>query len=1154
MISETLCSRYAIPSVQRPVPKIILDVANNPVPGAGEFFTIPLILRHRDHVSSETFEVAPLDDECDIILPFWWMAKHQPSGLWTGPSHVRFDSDLCKKHCTSAHAPNTFVLSDDKTLIGSEPSPTTGYIGTVNVNPEGDIVLELADQVPLDYHAYLHIFGKKLADELPPHRSFDHVVDLKEGEQPPWGPIYPLSERQLEALRDWLKDMLDTGKIRPSKSPAGAPILFVPKPHGRGLRLCVDYRGLNRVTILNRYALPLMNELRDRVSGAKFFTKIDLKAGYNLVRIRAGDEWKTAFRTRYGHYEFLVMPFGMANAPATFQAMMNEIFRDLLDNGVIVYIDDILIYTETEQEHKTLVLEVLKRLSDENLAVAIDKCEWHKQSTEFLGYIISVDGISMSQDKVKTILEWARPKNLKDVQSFLGFANFYRRFIEGFSRICKPMTDSTRDGGKKFEWTTECEAAFETLKTRFTTAPILCHYDSKLKCVMETDASDFAIGAILSQVSSDGRLHPVAFMSRKMDKAEINYEIHDKEMLAIVAGFKQWRRYLEGASHPIEVFTDHKNLEYFATSRTLNRRQARWAQELAAYDFKIIYRAGSKNGKPDALSRRSEFRPEGGDSDENQPIHTLLRPDQLVTDRSEGGVGRISSARLLAMNRVTFAPAFIKQIAALGQKDPVWIKKFGEATENNGEKHVTLLDGALYYRNRLWIPDDNTLRLSIAENDHDSKIAGHMGQDKTLEMIKRNFYWPNMDDWIIDYVSSCDNCQRNKALKHKRFGFLQPLEVAFAPWQSISMDFITDLPDSEGYVSIWVIVDRFTKMSHFIPLREGEKTSGACARIFVKEIWRAHGLPSDIVSDRDSRFTSQFWQDLHTLLNVKLRMSTAFHPQTDGQTERVNQTVEAYVRAFCCYEQNDWSQMLPMAEFAYNNSVTSATGMSPFYANYGYHPSTNWPVEAEVRNPASKIYSHWLKNVHDFCAASLRQTQERMGKYHDQKAMAAPEFSVGDLVMLNGKNITTRRPTRKFDNRSQGPFRIARVIPGGMACELKLPTSWKIHNTFHVSLLEPYRKSSIPTRAQPDPDERLVDAEPIEAPEEHIYAVESILGSSKDPRTGQVRYLVKWKGFEDKEDWTEEPWENMLSTSVKNMVKDFHRRNPRAEKDSRIVL
>ena len=396
-----------------------------------------------------------------------------------------------------------------------------------------------------------------------------------------------------------------------------------------------------------------MDELRDRVSGAKIFSKIDLKTGFNLIRIKKGDEWKTAFRTRYGLYEYLVMPFGLANAPATFQNMMNDIFRDLIDQGVLVYMDDFLIYTKTMDEHIEIVKDILSRLQLWELAVEIDKCEFHQTQVEFLGYIISPDGFSMSDRKIKCIQEWETPKTVKEVQSFLGFANFYRRFIENFSKICKPLTSLTAGGKTSIKWAADCEDAFIELKNMFTTAPVLAHFDHKLPTILETDASDFAIGAVLSQLHGK-RLHPVAFYSRKMDKAEINYDIHDKEMLAIVAAFKEWSRYLESAVDTIMVYTDHKNLEYFCTTKVLNRRQARWAQELSNYEFKISYRPGSKNGKPDALSRRSEYRPKRGDNggiDENQPVNSMLRPGQLVSGLDTEHSQYVSSERSIASAR-----------------------------------------------------------------------------------------------------------------------------------------------------------------------------------------------------------------------------------------------------------------------------------------------------------------------------------------------------------------------------------------------------------------------------------------------------------------------------------------------------------------------
>jgi len=544
-----------------------------------------------------------MDAEIDVFLQFEWISSYPPQGTWT-LEEVRFNSWRCLEDCTKFQTRQFSLSWDDSVAVNAEAR----IIGYAAAETENEDPLK---QVPMEFRQYLGIRGKEAADQLPEHRPYDCKIELKEGTTAPWGPICPLSEMELQTLREWLKEMEKTGKIKISTSPAGSPILFIPKPHGRGLQLCVDYRGLNAIRIPNRYPLPLMQELQDRVQGAQWFTKMDLKNGFNLIRIREGDEWKTAFRTRYGLYEFQVMPFGLTNAPSTFQDMMNHILSDVLDVGVLAYMDDILIYAKMEEEHDRLVKKVLGRLQRNGLAVSPEKCVWKAEEVEFLGYVIGRRGIRMSKDKAEVVRSWWQPTSLTETQSFLGFANFYRRFIKDYSRITKLLTELTKKTGK-WSWSEEAGGAFEELKRRFTTAPILAHIDPTKPVIIETNASDFAIGAVLSQWDNDNRLHPVAFHSRKFQPAELNYDIHDKELLAIVDTFKHWRRYCEGVEHPIQVFTDHHNVEYFTTTKELNHRQARWAEELAGIDFRIHYRPGTQNGKPDALSRHTEYRLEKG--------------------------------------------------------------------------------------------------------------------------------------------------------------------------------------------------------------------------------------------------------------------------------------------------------------------------------------------------------------------------------------------------------------------------------------------------------------------------------------------------------------------------------------------------------------
>jgi hypothetical protein len=400
------------------------------------------------------------------------------------------------------------------------------FLTFINAIPDAEINSLNSDdpnadipKIPECYKDLVKVFSKSESQTLPPHRGhLDHHIPLEDGAKPVFGPIYNLSELELKVLKDYVDDKLKKGHIRPSTSPFGSPVLFVKKADGT-LRLCVDYRALNRITIKNRYPLPLTIEIMDRVKGATRFTRLDVRDAFNRLRVAEGDEWKTAFRTRYGHFEYLVMPFGLCNAPASFQSYINNALRDYLDDFCIAYMDDVLVYTNgTLEEHIQHVRKVLERLQEHELYVKLEKCEFHVQETRFLGFIISPNGVAMDPDRIKTIVDWPVPKSLYDIQVFLGFANFYRRFIEGYSRVVLPLTNLLKKT-KKFLWTKLAQEAFDTLKTLFTTAPILKHFDPDLPTHLHADSSGAAISGIISQ-PHDGVLHPVAFWSRKCLPAE----------------------------------------------------------------------------------------------------------------------------------------------------------------------------------------------------------------------------------------------------------------------------------------------------------------------------------------------------------------------------------------------------------------------------------------------------------------------------------------------------------------------------------------------------------------------------------------------------------------------------------------------------------
>jgi Reverse transcriptase (RNA-dependent DNA polymerase)/RNase H-like domain found in reverse transcriptase len=428
------------------------------------------------------------------------------------------------------------------------------------------------------------------ASYLLPHHMYDIKFEIEEGRQVPQGPIYPMSEVELTTLCEFINEFLSKGFIQPSTSPAGAPILFAKKKDG-GLRLCVNYRALNRITKKSRYALPLINELLNRLRHAMIYTKIDLCDSYYNIQVAEGHEWLTAFRTWYGAYKWLVMPMGATNAPAQFQYFMNDSFQDMVDLFIIVYLDDILIFSDSPEEHCNHVHCVLQRLHKRNLCAKISKCTFHTDTIEYLRFIITPTGVHMDPAKFDTVLNWPTPCSVKDVQSFLGFTNFYHRFIASYSNLAHPLIRLMKKD-ETFSWSEDAQCAFVSLKSAFILVPVLRHFDPELHIILETDVSDYAIAAILAQVDENNEIHPVAFHSCSMQHAKLNYDIHDKELLAVFNAFCAWHAYLEGTVHTILVVTDHKNLEYFTSTKLLTRRQAQWSEYLSSFDYLITYQPG----------------------------------------------------------------------------------------------------------------------------------------------------------------------------------------------------------------------------------------------------------------------------------------------------------------------------------------------------------------------------------------------------------------------------------------------------------------------------------------------------------------------------------------------------------------------------------
>ncbi|GJT74185.1 putative nucleotidyltransferase, ribonuclease H [Tanacetum coccineum] len=623
----------------------------------------------------------------------------------------------------------------------------------------------------------------------------------------------------------------------------GAPVLFVKKKDG-SMRLCIDYRELNRITIRNRYPLPRIDDLFDQLQGAKYFSKIDLRSGYHQLRVREQDISKTAFRTRYGHYEFLVMPFGLTNAPAVFMDLMNRIFHEYLDKFVIVFIDDILVYSKSEEEHEQHLRIVLEILRQKKLYAKFSKCEFWLQQVAFLGHIVSADGIIMDPSKVEAITKWPRPTTVTEVRSFLGLAGYYRRFVEGFSRLALPLTQLMRKG-EKFVWTDERQESFEELKRRLVSAPILTLPSGSGGFQIYSDASKKGLGCVLMQ---HGKV--IAYASRQLKPYEVNYPTHDLELAAVVFALKIWRHYLYGEA--CDIFTESQ------------------------------YHPGKANVVADALSRKSGMIA----CFDSRILHDLERLDVELCVRGSDGYWasmRIESNLMLQIKEA--------------QRDDGELWAIVQNVEDGKHTEFRVDDeGVVWFEDRLCVPNDQTLREKIMTEAHSSPFTIHPGSTKMYKDLKQYFWWNGMKQDVATFVSKCMTCQQVKIEHQRASGLLQPLEIPMWKWDEISMDFVTGLPTTQKrHDAIWVVVDRLTKSAHFLPIRKNYGIS-KLAEIFQQEIVRLHGTPTSIVSDRDPKFTSHFWKGLQKAWGTRLKFSTAFHPQTDGQSERTIQTLEDMFR------------------------------------------------------------------------------------------------------------------------------------------------------------------------------------------------------------------------------------------------------------------
>ena len=1071
-------------------------------------------------------------------------------------------------------------------------------------------------------------------------KLLSHKIELEE-HKPMNRPYYRMSKPELEELKKQIAKYLEAGMIEPSKSPYGAACLFAPKKNGK-LRFCIDYRPLNGVTIKNAVQPPGVEDCLQQMAGRKLFSCIDLAAGYHQIPIDPEDREKTAFNTKYGHYQWRVLPFGLCNAPATFVSALNRIFsgeahretaktpkeanselgENLLDKFLTIYLDDLIIYSTTPDEHADHLRQVFNRLRAYGLIIQSPKAFYAQDEVEYLGHMVSAQGITVQDDKIETVKSWPQPTEVSHVRQFLGLAGFYRKFVKNYASISKPLSNLTKKDSSgpdgQFNWTPDAAKAFDTLKEKLSSAPVLAIPDTTRGGFhLHTDASEYGLGATLSQEGvEDGKMHPCAFLSRALKPSEVRaYEksrcVYELELTALMYALEKWRHLLEGQLSTT-VDTDHRSLTWLQKQTELTKTQSAYLDTLARYDVTIRYLKGELNIPGDAPSRRPDYQNTvkgymtNAQLDDfhklrDETVELKKQLEQLKLE-AKGNKQDMSHNRTIKQKVKSVLIALSqshqrqhshsKKVASItvspqSGKLEAWLERLVSAQQadeslskqEQDENHVILENHGhkLWYRctagndipPAVIIPNDAFLKKFLLQEFHAPPTIGHYNGLDMFRKMQRSYYWPGMRSECEKYSRECKICQPHKPYRVGKQGLLADPDFPVKPWSSIALDFFGPM-NKKGKIgpdSILVAVCRLTKMAHYIPCAS-TATTVDIANLLIEHVIKHHGLADDYRSDRDKIFTSKLWEHVWSRLGTSLSLSTAYHHQTAGQVERVNQEMRRYL-AIYCDSHADWKENLALAELAYNSHINASTGCTPFELNYGFQPrNPNELITPEPLRPidrltsaekqASKKGEAWLADLHqawEKAETVLRKTYTQYEKFYKrQHKDTRARYPVGSKVYLSTRELqnptTVGRETAKGQDEHVkrkllpfyvGPFRVTEVSGHNqLNRKLQLSTTLKERlgtDVFHIEKLKPAGETENP----------FTVTDGLEPPKtkDGEFHVESIIAFEQ--RTQGKRYLVKWEGYPDSQNTWE--WEWMLE-NAQQRIRDFMKTDP-TEKNPR---